>query len=567
MPGAFLSLFGTVKEEHILKNRLFQGISTMLSCAVVISCMPVSYASGESQPVMSGIFDSVSETFSVSADLGGSGKRFVTVMIAPNTVTDFSADGLTDDSIILKTAQTDVSGKVDFKIILPDGEKANRYNYSISADNDVRSAQFSTVVPSSLTDYTTKINSGEDGAVQSFVDADAALKLTDGKEKDKSYMVAYIKAAKPSGGYTDEELLNAYLIGEGLTYVKNGSMSLADFLDSYVQYLPSGKDYAAAYGELKADERKALENAFRNNAATGGFDAEYEKNLFIAKYNTAESAVDLKKLVTDYFGANGISMAAYTAITNSYYAEKVFDGMYASRESAKSIDDIKSAFDAQCAVQAAAAAAASSSQGGTGSGGGGGSSKGGGTTGSIGLTPQPDKPQTAFADMADHWAKDSVERMSTLGIVKGYEDGSFRPEVSVTRAEFTKMIAAALALNDAAAQFDDVAVGDWYYGAVGAAANAGIVNGDGGRFDPERYITRQDAAVIVHRAIAYKGKNLEGTSFGFNDESAIAEYAVGAVNALAANGIVTGYNGGFAPNDNITRAEAATIVLRMVDFK
>lgn len=565
MPRANLSLFGTVKEEHILKNRLFQGISTMLSCAVVISCMPVSYASGEAQPVMSGIFDSASETFSVSADLGGSGKRFVTVMIAPNTVTDFSSDGLTNDSIILKTAQTDVSGKVDFKIILPDGDKANRYNYSISADNDVRSAQFSTVVASSLTDYTAKINSGESGAAQSFVDADTVLRLTDGKDKDKSYIVTYINAAKPSGGYTDDELLDAYLVGEGLAYVRSGSMSLEDLIDSYTQYLPDGKDYAAAYGGLKADERKALENAFRNNAATDRFDAEYEKNLFIAKYNTADSAVDTKKLVTDYFSANDISMAAYTAITNSYYAEKVFDAMYASRESAKSIDDIKAAFDAQCAAQAAAAAAASSSQSG-GSGGGGGSSKGGGTTGSIGLTPQPDRPQAAFTDMADHWAKDSVERMSALGIVKGYEDGSFRPEVSVTRAEFTKMIAAALALNDAAAMFDDVSGGDWYYGAVGAAANAGIVNGDGGRFDPERYITRQDAAVIVHRAIAYKGKNLEGSSFGFNDESAIAEYAAGAVNALAASGIVTGYNGGFAPNDNITRAEAATIVLRMVDF-
>lgn len=522
--------------------------------------MPVSYASGETQPIISGIFNSDTETLSVSADLGGNGKRFVTVMIAPNTVTDYSADGIANDSVILKTAQTDVGGKVSFNIILPDGTKANRYNYSISADYDVKAAQFSTVVPSTLSQYTAAINSGVQGAAQSLADDDSALGLSDGKTKDKSYIVTYINAAKPSGGYTDAQLLDAYLTGEGLAYVKDGAMSLADFFESYVQYLP--KDYAAEYAKLKSDEKAALESAFRSNVPTGGIDGEYEKNLFVAKYNTAGSAVDTKKLVTEYFGANGISLASYTAITNAYYAEKVFDAMFASRTAAKSVDDIKTAFETQCAAQALAAANASSAQ----TGGGGGSSKGGGTSGTIGLTPKPTETPSTFADMADHWAKESVERMNVLGIVNGYADGTFRPEVSVTRAEFAKMISAALGLGNAAAHFDDVTQNDWYYGVVGAAAQAGIVNGDGENFDPERYITRQDAAVIIHRAIVFKGKNLAGNSVGFNDEVSIADYAKDAVNALAANGIVNGFGGGFMPTDNITRAEAAALVERMIDF-
>jgi endo-1,4-beta-xylanase len=116
--------------------------------------------------------------------------------------------------------------------------------------------------------------------------------------------------------------------------------------------------------------------------------------------------------------------------------------------------------------------------------------------------------------------------------------------------------------------FDDVAQDSYWYDAILSAKSAGIVNGYGESFMPYSSIKRQDAAVMVYRALMSEGK-IEDVSFDlseYNDAQSISSYASEAVATLSAMGILNGSNGSFRPNDAITRAEAAVLIYRVMNL-
>jgi len=81
---------------------------------------------------------------------------------------------------------------------------------------------------------------------------------------------------------------------------------------------------------------------------------------------------------------------------------------------------------------------------------------------------------------------------------------------------------------------------------------------------PDNLITRQDAAVILHRLIS-SVKTIDG-SVNFEDNANIADYAKEAVSSLAASGIISGMgNGNFAPTENLTRAQAAKLLCSVLE--
>ena len=93
-----------------------------------------------------------------------------------------------------------------------------------------------------------------------------------------------------------------------------------------------------------------------------------------------------------------------------------------------------------------------------------------------------------------------------------------------------------------------------------------MINGSNGMFKPYDYITRQDATLILYRAIALKHSLEDGNIF-FTDETEIADYASVAIRSLAKQNIITGMtDGSFMPKANTTRAQAATLILKAVDF-
>lgn len=111
----------------------------------------------------------------------------------------------------------------------------------------------------------------------------------------------------------------------------------------------------------------------------------------------------------------------------------------------------------------------------------------------------------SYTDVAaGSWYNNAVSTLSAMGILGGYEDGSFRPNASITRAEFAKIAVSFFELEGLACEnpFLDVAPGAWYAESVAAAAEIGLIEGyEGGLFRPDASITRAEACTIVNRTL------------------------------------------------------------------
>jgi len=176
-----------------------------------------------------------------------------------------------------------------------------------------------------------------------------------------------------------------------------------------------------------------------------------------------------------------------------------------------------------------------------------------------------------FSDLGGYdWAKNAVAALAARDIVTGREERKFHPGADITRAEFVQMLFRALELPVIPAGprvFADAAPGAWYEQAVASAKALGIVQGKpDGTFGINDAITRQDAAVIMHRV----GRMIRATDApvgmpDYADANQIAGYAADAVAAMHAAGWMRGVGAGrFAPLQPITRAEAAVLIYNAV---
>jgi hypothetical protein len=167
----------------------------------------------------------------------------------------------------------------------------------------------------------------------------------------------------------------------------------------------------------------------------------------------------------------------------------------------------------------------------------------------------------AGLDYVGHWAQPTIEKWYNYGIVKGYSDGSFKPDNVVTRAEFVTMINNLFGFVDEDIDmFTDVSSDDWFYHNVNKAATAGIIKGSNSMFRPQDMITRQEAAVVLARAFLLSADNEYAYSM-FNDRESISEWAIASVNALVESSYMNGRgNNQLDPLANLTRAEALTLI-------
>lgn len=181
-------------------------------------------------------------------------------------------------------------------------------------------------------------------------------------------------------------------------------------------------------------------------------------------------------------------------------------------------------------------------------------------------------PQT-FSDLTTSWAKPYANRLIGMGVISGYEDGKFRPDQPVTRAEWVKLLADAIGLpatSGATGFADDSLIPAWAKAQVKAATDMGYVTGfdtkDGSVFNASQRITRAEIAVIAARVLKTAGIAPAGSSKTFNDASAIPAWALDAVNQTTSSGIVNGYpDGNFRPDDTLTRAEAVKVASTLLD--
>lgn len=167
------------------------------------------------------------------------------------------------------------------------------------------------------------------------------------------------------------------------------------------------------------------------------------------------------------------------------------------------------------------------------------------------------------------WAADWVHDARASGILRGEEDrvetAAFRPKEGISRAAFVAALVRAMGIAPAVyeATFRDVPEEAWYAGEIEAAAQAGLIAGVApGEFAPEAGLTREQAALLLTRALRIQSERSPRT---FADESQVSPYARDAVQAVLQQGWMTlQYDDTFMPKMTVTREQAAVIAVRIL---
>jgi hypothetical protein len=179
-----------------------------------------------------------------------------------------------------------------------------------------------------------------------------------------------------------------------------------------------------------------------------------------------------------------------------------------------------------------------------------------------------------FDDVANHWAKDAVNDMGSRMIIEGNGEGLFDPDRDITRAEFAAIIVRALGLKpeSGASLFSDVKESDWYNSAIRTAYSYHLVDGfEDGTFRPNDKITREQAMVIISKAMTITKlksrlpvQTRDAVLHPYPDATEASDWAISSIADCLQAGIVSGRSTGIAPKDDITRAEAAAMVERLL---
>lgn len=175
--------------------------------------------------------------------------------------------------------------------------------------------------------------------------------------------------------------------------------------------------------------------------------------------------------------------------------------------------------------------------------------------------------EQGFDDVKGKWYEDIANEMTNRMIINIGENKKFNGEEEITRAEFVKMLTSALGLpSNEINKFKDINEDEEYAGAINTAYEYKLVMGkDENNFAPKEKITIQEVMVIIERVaklIEYEGKkeNIEVLI----DEDKIADWAKSAILFNVRNGIIDVSNGKINLFENITRAESANIILKLL---
>ena len=172
-----------------------------------------------------------------------------------------------------------------------------------------------------------------------------------------------------------------------------------------------------------------------------------------------------------------------------------------------------------------------------------------------------------FSDVnTGDWYYNNVMRAVELGILSGYSDGTFKPMNNITRRDFAIMLAQSLGHDNdekATSPFKDVADTDYGVSSIAYLYENEITVGDSnGNFNPDANITRQEAAIMLVKAFEATGTS----SDLYADDAQIASWAKSFVYTAKAAGLMKGDDHNeFNPTDRLTRAEAASAMVNAVD--
>lgn len=181
----------------------------------------------------------------------------------------------------------------------------------------------------------------------------------------------------------------------------------------------------------------------------------------------------------------------------------------------------------------------------------------------------------SFVDAENHWAKADINDMASRLVVDGDGDGTFQPDRNITRAEFVTILVKALGLKPGTGRnpFTDVSNSEWYAGYIKTAYEYKLISGySENTFGPMDTITREQAMTMLRGAMKLTKLEVELTNVevekliaGFTDGSQTSDWSRNSVAACVKAGIISGRTGNMAaPEDNITRAEVAVMIRRLL---
>lgn len=181
-----------------------------------------------------------------------------------------------------------------------------------------------------------------------------------------------------------------------------------------------------------------------------------------------------------------------------------------------------------------------------------------------------------FADTVKHWARDMIKELAEKGAVNGYntdEGLKFMPDNSITRGEFAVMLANYMKLDtsgyDAQSGVFEDEIPTWALPSVHTLYALGFVSGketeSGLVYASGDKITRAEAASIIGRTLEYLP---DGQGVSFSDGAVIPTWAESYVARLAEAGVISGYEDStFRPMNNVTRAEAVTMLYKLSEWR
>ena len=496
----------------------------------------------------------------------------------------------TDYVCVMRTTLADEEGNAVFEFIMPEtlaGESASgEYTvYIRQTGQDMNTASFR---------YTTSQTSQElTDALTNVIDADGLKRILDDEEniynldgmdfntllynelseKDKASVIEATseKIVGSASVSIDEirDIFNRQTVLYAVNSAKDENDTGKALEKSDFEFEGTGHN-GITDGKLKSFINKAVNNN-KQYADNDELDRQYKVSNILYQINSARFSA-LQGLLEKYADELGITEnGIYKKYLNN--ASGSLNERISSKLKQKQPENTKQLLSI---IEDELPSESSSSGGSSGGSGGGktnGSSSGGfsgGASGAISafeMKPAEDNtPKITFDDMDSAiWASDAVNAMVEKGIINGDGNGHFRPNDTVTREEFVKMLVLASGLynKNAKCNFSDVPSDAWYYSYVASAVSGGIVKGiSDNEFGSGRTLTREDMAVMAYRIAP--GILPNRADITFDDEDGISDYAKDAIHKLYRANYINGMgDGSFAPKGTATRAQAAQIIYNL----
>jgi len=181
----------------------------------------------------------------------------------------------------------------------------------------------------------------------------------------------------------------------------------------------------------------------------------------------------------------------------------------------------------------------------------------------LSLAASPAMAVTTFADMPDGAYGEALQKAVDNGLLLGSGD-KIMPDASLTRGQMAAIISRAFGTDEKAdiSAFSDVSADAWYYTSLQTAYQMGVLTGNGSQLWPEKLITREEAFVVMARAL--KLTPVDNLKYSFLDEENISAWSKNLIYAMVNAGYVNGDGHNLRLKETITRKDFATVFANII---